>query len=218
LLKNPAPDQAAGEGAVFAWRIFHHVIADRLLNNCSGFEVDPPNILSASMLCLLFCRGTGLASLFDAMSRRSVRIPFVLLILTTGLAVAQSDSVESGEDPGFEATPSQVVTSPAAPAGTPYHHAPALGWGQVAKSVGTVMAVLGLLVGVNLYIRRRAGQWKIAGGRRIRMVEQLAFDARRRLVLVEVGGRNVLLAVTPQQVTALTEWPMEGAAGEARAN
>lgn len=98
------------------------------------------------------------------------------------------------------------------------HVTPALGWGQVLKSIGTVVAVLGVLLGLNLYIRRRSVQWKVSGGRQIRLVEQLSLDARRRLILLEVGGRGVLLAVTPQQVTSLSEWPVEGGFDEIKSS
>lgn len=139
----------------------------------------------------------------------------MLVILTLCVALAGDCRAQTNEHlSGISAG-----TAASAAAKVSFDHSGAtLGWGQVVKSLGAVIVVLGLLIGINLYIRRRAGQWKAASGRCIRIVEQTAFDARRRLVLVEVCGRKVLLAVAPQQVTALTEWPQKGEGDEGSAN
>ena len=140
----------------------------------------------------------------------------LVLLLTMGSAIAQTNSSNTESDlvssrPRGEVVASLVSSNTA----TAYTHESSLGWGQVVKSLGVVIALLGVLIGANLYIRRRAGQWKVSGGRKIHVVEQMAFDARRRLVLLEVCGRNVLLAVTPQQVNAISEWPKEESNSEA---
>ena len=61
------------------------------------------------------------------------------------------------------------------------------------------------------------GGGAVGGGRNIRVIEQFSLDARRRLVLVEVEGRRILVAVAPQQVTALTEWARKESDGEQKA-
>ena len=77
---------------------------------------------------------------------------------------------------------------------------------SVIRSVLSVVLVLGALIGVNWYLRRRAPLIRAKSGRKIQLLERLALDPRRSLLLVEAKGRTILLAVSQQQITALSEW------------
>lgn len=77
---------------------------------------------------------------------------------------------------------------------------------QVIRSILSVVLVLGGLIGVNWYLRKRAPLMRAKGGRQIQLLERVAIDPRRSLLLVEVKGRTILVAVSPQQITALCDW------------
>lgn len=67
---------------------------------------------------------------------------------------------------------------------------------------------LGLLVVVGLifllgYLMRRVGPLARQGGQHIRLISSYPLGPRDRLALVEVGGQQLLLGISPGRITTL---------------
>lgn len=85
-------------------------------------------------------------------------------------------------------------------------------WTEWARTVAALGVTLALLGGA-AYLARRFGmtQGRTPGQeRRIRLVESLMLDPRRRLVLVSVDGRDHLILLSP-----FGDRPIPGPAGQA---
>ncbi|MBI3986534.1 MAG: FliO/MopB family protein [Lentisphaerae bacterium] len=85
------------------------------------------------------------------------------------------------------------------------HTGSAHGGRQLWRSAGAVLFVLGALVGVNIYLRKRAQQWGGRGLRRMQVLERLALDSRQNLLMIKVDGREIVLAVSPRQVVKVAD-------------
>lgn len=77
---------------------------------------------------------------------------------------------------------------------------------MVLKSLGMLCVVLGVLIGI-LYVVKRITQTQT--GRRdksmIRHMSTFYLAPKERVVLLNVMGRNILIGVTPQTITHLTD-------------
>ncbi|SDH76033.1 flagellar protein FliO/FliZ [Pseudomonas benzenivorans] len=99
------------------------------------------------------------------------------------------------------ALPATVLAAePAAQAATP------LASGGIAGQL--VQLLLGLLLVIGLifllaWLLRRVQQIGPRGGQVIKIVASQALGPRDRLVLVQVGGEQILLGLTPGRITAL---------------
>jgi flagellar protein FliO/FliZ len=69
-------------------------------------------------------------------------------------------------------------------------------------ALGGVLA----LIGLTQRLLRHGGALRPASGGRLRLVESLAIDPRRRLVLAQLDGRDVLL-LTGGASDVLLPWP-----------
>lgn len=87
---------------------------------------------------------------------------------------------------------------------------------MVIKSVAVLFMVLALMILV-LYLAKRlmSGRSPHMGQGIIRMKASLFLSPRERIVLVEVGGENLLLGVTPNRISRLSRIRGEIAAPEA---
>lgn len=83
-----------------------------------------------------------------------------------------------------------------------------IGAAQLQQLLAGFVAVL-VLLGLLLWLLRRIqrGVAESAAGRRIEIVETQPLGLKHRLVLVRVGGRELLLGVTPTELRALDQWP-----------
>jgi len=79
---------------------------------------------------------------------------------------------------------------------------------QWLSMVASFVLVLGLL-GATLWVLRRMGGRSIRGsGGRLALQESLWLGPRQRVALIRVDDREILIAITQQQVTMLTRLPM----------
>lgn len=91
------------------------------------------------------------------------------------------------------------------------------------RSLGALLIVLGGLIVANKWLQRRiSGRSGASGGvsgRRMAVQERLALDHKRQLVLVTVGRRELVLALSPSEVRPVAEWEcdQEDAEGEVEA-
>jgi len=82
--------------------------------------------------------------------------------------------------------------------------------GSMTSGLGGQLAQLGLglLVVVGLifmlgYVMRRVGPLAPQGGQHIRLISSYPLGPRDRLALVEVGGQQLLLGISPGRITTL---------------
>ncbi len=101
----------------------------------------------------------------------------VLLISVVGMAAAQA--------------------APAAPAANP-----GLETGALLRLTGGLFLVIIVIVALSWFLRRYGGFAMSAGGQ-MRILGSMALGGRERMVLVEVGDRQLLLGVAPGRVQTL---------------
>jgi flagellar protein FliO/FliZ len=89
---------------------------------------------------------------------------------------------------------------------------------ETLRIIGSLILVFGLM-GALLWGLRRM-QMKMGPampGRRLQVVESVGVGPRQRIALVRVDGHEVLVGLSPGQMTALGQWPVTPAAGDAAA-
>ena len=86
----------------------------------------------------------------------------------------------------------------------------------IAQYIGSFALVVALLVGLLWALKRLQGSQAFARReQRLRVVESLSLGARMKVALVRVDGREVLVGVTPAQITPLGSWRAAGDAPSA---
>ncbi len=74
--------------------------------------------------------------------------------------------------------------------------------GQLAQLGGGLIVVLGLIFVLG-YLLRRVGPMAPQGGQHIRIISSYPLGPRDRLALVEVGGQQLLLGISPGRISNL---------------
>ncbi|EZQ19242.1 MULTISPECIES: flagellar biosynthetic protein FliO [Halopseudomonas] len=92
--------------------------------------------------------------------------------------------------------------------------APAGGNGEATSGLASQLTQLGLglIVVVGLifllgYLMRRVGPMAPQGGQHIRVISSYPLGPRDRLALVEVGGQQMLLGISPGRINTLHVFP-----------
>ncbi len=89
---------------------------------------------------------------------------------------------------------------------------------NIWRTMGALLLVVGVLIAANRLLQRRlSGTSYNPGTRRMRVVERLALDNRRYVVLVAVDQREIAMAVSANQIMPLGMWPKPDAAADAGA-
>ncbi len=76
------------------------------------------------------------------------------------------------------------------------------------RSAGATVFVLGLLMGVNYWLKKRGG--RLTGGvksERMRIVERVAVDHRRSILLIEVDGERIVASACADRIEPLAVLP-----------
>lgn len=77
------------------------------------------------------------------------------------------------------------------------------------RFAGSLLLVLGLLGGLLWGLKRMQSGVRLgAGARQLQVIEAVSVGPRQKIVLVRVGEREVLVGVSPAQLTALGSWPV----------
>jgi flagellar protein FliO/FliZ len=80
---------------------------------------------------------------------------------------------------------------------------------QWLSMIASFLLVLALLFGTLWFLRRLgAGGLKRSGGR-LAVLESLWLGPKQRIAIVRVDGREVMIAITQQQISLLTSLPVE---------
>lgn len=76
------------------------------------------------------------------------------------------------------------------------------GFGHVLQMLAALVVVVGIILGASVVLKRL--RLMPQGGGAIQVKAIRALGTRSQLVLVEVGGEEILLGVTPGQITRLS--------------
>jgi flagellar protein FliO/FliZ len=79
---------------------------------------------------------------------------------------------------------------------------------DMLRFAGSLVLVLGLLGGL-LWALKRMQTGVRPGGtlRQLQVIEAVSVGPRQKVALVRVGTREVLVGISPAQITALGSWP-----------
>lgn len=101
----------------------------------------------------------------------------------------------------FSGMPLLAIANAAAPPQTPTVTGGSFG-GQFAQLVFGLLVVIVLIFGL-AWLVRRMQQVGPRSGKAIKLIASQALGPRDRLVLVQVGGEQILLGMTPGRITPL---------------
>ena len=81
---------------------------------------------------------------------------------------------------------------------------------DMLRFAGSLVLVLGLLGGL-LWALKRMQTGVRAGGslKQLQVIEAVSVGPRQKIALVRVGNRDVLVGISPAQITALGNWPAD---------
>ncbi len=79
-----------------------------------------------------------------------------------------------------------------------------LSFQQVASWVASLLLVLAIFL-FCIWVIRKTQRWVTPSARQLRIVTGLALGMREKLVLIQVGDKQVLLGVTPGRIDKLLE-------------
>ena len=85
------------------------------------------------------------------------------------------------------------------------------------RIIGSLILVFGLMGALLWGLKRMQTQMgQSLPGRRLQIVESVGVGPRQKIALVRVDGHEVLVGLSPGQMTALGQWSVAGAAAVAR--
>lgn len=83
---------------------------------------------------------------------------------------------------------------------------------DMLRFAGSLVLVLALLGGLLWGLKRMQSGVRLSGGaRQLQVIEAVSVGPRQKIVLVRLGTREVLVGVSPTQLTALGSWPVAAA-------
>ena len=110
------------------------------------------------------------------------------------VGVRGNDEVGVGGDDGAAATTTTATIGvPAAPAFQP----DGSGAGSLGGALVALLLVVGLILGLAWLAKRMPGMGAAAGNRNLKLVGSLSIGPRERVVVVDVGGTQLLLSTGP---------------------
>ncbi len=79
---------------------------------------------------------------------------------------------------------------------------------DVLRMVASLVLVFGLLGGLLWMLRRMQTLRPNGQTRQLQVIESISLGPRQKVALLRVGEREVLVGISPAQLTALGEWPL----------
>ncbi|MEI7785014.1 MAG: flagellar biosynthetic protein FliO [Betaproteobacteria bacterium] len=87
---------------------------------------------------------------------------------------------------------------------------------EILRIIGSLVLVFGLMGALLWGLKRMQTQMgQSLPGRRLQIVESVGVGPRQKIALVRVDGHEVLVGLSPGQMTALGQWPVSGEAAAA---
>ena len=88
--------------------------------------------------------------------------------------------------------------------------APGLGSADLFRMIGSFALVLAIMAGLLWALRKLQSRMNSQHpGRRMQVIESLSVGPRQKFALLRVGEHEVLVGITPTQMTSLAQWPAE---------
>ena len=82
---------------------------------------------------------------------------------------------------------------------------------DMLRFAGSLILVLCLLGGLLWALKRMQTGVRPGGGlKQLQVIEAVSVGPRQKVALVRVGKREVLVGISPAQITALGNWPATG--------
>lgn len=81
------------------------------------------------------------------------------------------------------------------------------GWTEWLSMMGSFLIVIFLLVATLIVIRKVGPKMGMSGGKRLQILEVQQIGSRQKLVLVRVNEEQVLVGLSPQNMTQLGNFP-----------
>ena len=79
---------------------------------------------------------------------------------------------------------------------------------DMLRFAGILVLVLGLLAGLLWALKRMQTGVRPGGGiKQLEVLEAVSVGPRQKVALLRVGNREVLVGISPAQLTALGNWP-----------
>ncbi len=121
------------------------------------------------------------------------------------VASAEEFEARDAGQPADAPAKNHPQSGPASGKGKPEEKSSAAGF-NIWRSIGAMIFVLGALLAIHGFLRKRMGSSaNAAGQRRIKILEKLPIDARRSFFLVEVNGKEILVGVGPERIEFLND-------------
>lgn len=87
-----------------------------------------------------------------------------------------------------------------------------LGSADLFRMLGSFALVLALMAALLWALRKLQTRMSTQNtGRRMQIIESLSVGPRQKFALLRVGENEVLVGITPTQMTSLAQWPSEAA-------
>ena len=88
--------------------------------------------------------------------------------------------------------------------------APGLGTDDLFRMIGSFALVLAIMAALLWALRKLQTRLNSQNsGRRLQVIESLSIGPRQKFALLRVGEHEVLVGITPTQMTSLAHWPAE---------
>jgi flagellar protein FliO/FliZ len=85
-----------------------------------------------------------------------------------------------------------------------------LGSADLFRMLGSFALVLALMAALLWALRKLQTRMSTQNtGRRMQIIESLSVGPRQKFALLRVGENEVLVGITPTQMTSLAQWPAE---------
>jgi flagellar protein FliO/FliZ len=83
-----------------------------------------------------------------------------------------------------------------------------LGSADLFRMIGSFALVLALMAALLWALRKLQSRMNTQGtGRRMQVIESMSIGPRQKFALLRVGTHEVLVGITPTQMTSLAQWP-----------
>ena len=88
--------------------------------------------------------------------------------------------------------------------------APGLGTDDLFRMIGSFALVLAIMAALLWALRKLQSRMNSPNsGRRLNVIESLSVGPRQKFALLRVGEHEVLVGITPTQMTSLAQWPAD---------
>jgi len=85
-----------------------------------------------------------------------------------------------------------------------------LGSADLFRMIGSFVLVLVIMAALLWALRKLQSRMNSQNpGRRLQIIESLSVGPRQKFALLRVGEHEVLVGITPTQMTSLAQWPAE---------